>query len=282
MTLRGGPLQAPPLAAHDLDELARRFAAAAPFPHLVLSSFLDPAQAAAAAAAFPRADASWIHFTHLNERKYGNSHSERFPPVLRELVAELTGPAFLARLRHVTGIRGLCADPELAGGGLHQTPRGGFLNIHSDFGTHPRRRNWRRRVNLVLFLNDGWSPSYGGDLELWSADMRKCCVRVPPLLNTCVLFRTGRDACHGHPEPLACPPERSRNSLALYYFTEEPRPEPSRPTVYRPRPGDGFRALGIRAENVALDVFDRLRGAGIVSDESASRWLRAVRRNGIR
>ncbi|MFN7951889.1 MAG: 2OG-Fe(II) oxygenase [bacterium] len=266
------------LPPRDLDRLARAFASASPFPHLVLPAFVDPERAARAAAVFPKADASWIRFVHWNERKYGNSRVETFPPELRALVEELSGAEFLARLSRVTGIAGLCADPDLCGGGLHQTPRGGFLNIHSDFGTHPRRRQWRRRVNLVLFLNDAWDEAYGGALELWEGDMSRCVVRVTPRLNTCVIFRTGRDSCHGHPEPLDCPPGRTRNSLALYYFTEEPSPEPARSTVYRPRPGDGVRGLAIHAENAALRIFDRLRGAGVVSDEGASRWLRLFER----
>jgi hypothetical protein len=33
------------------------------------------------------------------------------------------------------------------------------------------------------------------------------------------MFSTTDYSYHGHPDPLRCPPERSRKSLALYYYT---------------------------------------------------------------
>ena len=66
----------------------------------------------------------------------------------------------------------MCIRDRLEGGGLHQSPAGGFLNIHADFTVHPHHRNWQRRANLLLYLNDDWKPEYGGDLELWTKDMK--------------------------------------------------------------------------------------------------------------
>ncbi|MNC87582.1 hypothetical protein D3C83_33160 [compost metagenome] len=36
-----------------------------------------------------------------------------------------------------------------------------------------------------------------------------------------MLFDTSNFSYHGHPRPLACPPERSRKSVALYYYSHE-------------------------------------------------------------
>jgi hypothetical protein len=38
------------------------------------------------------------------------------------------------------------------------------------------------------------------------------------------LFSTTSESYHGHPNPLTCPPDRTRKSLALYYYTNG-RPE---------------------------------------------------------
>jgi len=258
--------------------LAARFRAAVPFPHVVLESFLDPARADEVARVFPRADSSWIRFTHVNERKFGNPAVATFPAPLRELVAELSSPQFVTWLAQVTRIEGLRADPDLRGGGLHQTQRGGFLNIHTDFSSHPQRSTWRRAINLVLFLNHDWREDYGGALELWPADMSQCAARIPPRLNTCVIFQVGRETRHGHPDPLACPVDRARNSLALYYFTEDTAPTPRHATTYYPRPGDGARGVLIRAENLALRLFDGLRRRGWVTDEAVGRVLARLQR----
>jgi hypothetical protein len=59
------------------------------------------------------------------------------------------------------------------------------------------------------------------------------------MLNRCVIFNTTDFAYHGHPRPLACPPDQSRKSLALYYYTVgRPAEETSRPhsTLYKRTP----------------------------------------------
>ena len=66
------------------------------------------------------------------------------------------------------------------GGGLHQTMRGGHLNIHADFSTHHVHENWARRVNILLYLNEEWRDEWGGELELWDHDMTACQARVHP------------------------------------------------------------------------------------------------------
>jgi hypothetical protein len=65
---------------------------------------------------------------------------------------ELNSPEFVEWLSELTGIPGLIADTDLEGGGLHQSGRGGFLNIHADFTMHHYHKHWRRRVNLILYL----------------------------------------------------------------------------------------------------------------------------------
>jgi hypothetical protein len=47
----------------------------------------------------------------------------------------------------------------------------------------------------------------------------KNCTTVAPLFNRMVIFSTTSDSYHGHPDPLICPPDRSRKSIALYYYT---------------------------------------------------------------
>ena len=121
----------------------------------------------------------------------------------------------------MTGIPDLHADDVMDGGGLHRSLPGGFLNVHADFSAHHSKPGWRRRVNLLLYLNPEWQPEWGGELELWSKDMQRCVTRVEPKANRILLFTTDADSFHGHPEPLRFPPGQARRSLALYYFTIE-------------------------------------------------------------
>jgi hypothetical protein len=70
-----------------------------------------------------------------------------------------------------------------------------------------------------VYLNKNWQTEYGGNLELWSKDMKTCVKSVEPIFNRCVIFNTDEDSFHGHPDPLTTPEDRSRRSLALYYYT---------------------------------------------------------------
>ena len=109
-------------------------------------------------------------------------------------------------------------DPHLSGGGLHEIKKGGILKVHTDFNKHPKN-NLDRRVNVLIYLNKNWKKEYNGCLELWDKEMIKCKQKIIPNFNKMVIFSTTDFSNHGHPEPLKCPKNKSRKSLALYYFS---------------------------------------------------------------
>jgi len=262
-----------------LPDLRAEYGAGQPFPHIVLDDFLNPDALESALQEFPDLRSEeWIHYTHVNERKFGLTSRHHFGPSLGTLIDALNGPAFVQWLEQLTGIRGLRADESLEGGGLHQSAQGGFLNVHADFTVHPHHRNWRRRVNLLVYLNHDWQDSYGGHLELWDREVRTCVRKVLPVFNRAVIFSTDPESFHGHPEPLACPAGMTRKSIALYYFTEESKPAWVRSTEYRARPGDGWRRVSIRLDNVVLRLYDRIKRALNLDDRFASRMLARLER----
>jgi hypothetical protein len=93
-----------------------------------------------------------------------------------------------------------------------------MLKIHADFNKHPRTK-LDRRLNVLVYLNENWDESYGGHFELWDKEMKGCQKKILPFFNRMALFSTTSDSYHGHPNPLTCPPDRTRKSLALYYYT---------------------------------------------------------------
>ena len=64
-----------------------------------------------------------------------------------------------------------------------------------------------------------WKKEYGGGIEFWSKDLKNCVVREIPIFNKVVIFSTTSDSFHGHPDPLKCPENMSRKSIALYYYS---------------------------------------------------------------
>lgn len=256
--------------------LSRQFRENKPYPHLHFKGFLDPQVAHEMASEFPGLETdAWTRYKHRNENKVGLAKRSQFPQFLGEVVDELNSDSFVHWLSKVTGIPGLLADPTLEGGGLHQSGPGGFLNIHTDFSMHHYHKNWRRRVNLILYLNPNWQEQWGGAIELWDKDVRQCVAKVPPLFNDALIFETNDISYHGFPEPLRCPPGESRKSVALYYYTLEPNTNVSaRSTNYRARPGDGpLQSAMIWLDKQAVDLYSRAKTRFGFSDEVASRIL---------
>lgn len=262
----------------NINELAAAYRGARPFGHIVLDDFLEPnAARKAMEELLPLDQETWNSYVHVNERKFSHTDPSSWGSTLQSILEKLNSPEFVLFLQELTGIDNLFADPSLEGGGLHLSTTGGYLNIHADFTVHPHHRNWRRRVNLLLYLNEDWRPEYGGDLELWTTDMKRREKTIAPVGNRAVIFTTDADSFHGHPDPMTCPPGVARRSLALYYFSLEEQPL-VRSTEYRARPGDGARAAMIYADKQLLRAYDWTKRRLGLSDQAAFKILGYVER----
>lgn len=224
--------------------LAETYQKASPFPHIVIDDFLDADLLRQVLAGFPSSE-NKSYFDREQERlKFQYNPAEVDSAVTRNLFAELNSQAFLSFLEELTGISGLVSDPHFEGGGLHETKRGGHLGVHADFNIHGRLK-LERKINLLIYLNEDWDDEFGGNLELWDRQMSGCAVRVKPVFGRAVIFNTALDSFHGHPDPLNCPPERSRRSIATYYYTAAEdglASIPKRTTNFRARPGTDDRS----------------------------------------
>ncbi len=245
-----------------------------PYPYISLDNFLTLPAAEAAMAAFPAVtDAGWIHYVHVNEKKHGLNKMELLPEPIQAVIREMNSPRFVAYLSQLTGIPNLLADDSLEGGGLHQSKRNGFLNVHADFTVHPHKRNWRRRVNLLIYLNKDWKPDYRGDLELWDRQMKGVVTKIAPIFNRCAIFNTDEDSYHGLPDPILCPDDMTRKSIALYYFTEEATAPTLRATNYKARPNDGAKAILIWLDKKAVAAYTTIKRTFGINDAWVSNVL---------
>jgi len=233
--------------SRNITEDAHSYANAAPFPHIVIRDFLEPDVYKAAAAAFPTPSAinDWRTADALDSqgrvaqnKKLGYSNVSRMSPELGRLLWEMNSAQFLRYLEAVTGIQHLLPDAHMHGGGLHQYLTGAILRVHADFNRFGGYE-LDRRLNVLLYLNEGWNNAWGGALELWDENMRECVVSVPPIGNTCVIFSTTSTSYHGMPDALACPEDVTRRSIAMYYYTNgRPEHEKNAPhsTLWQARP----------------------------------------------
>jgi len=195
------------------------YAAAKPFPHVMIDNFFDPSLLDRVLSEFPKPGAiKWQKFDNEREIKLASAVDSAFGPTTRLFMYHLNSIAFLNFVGQVTGISGLIPDPTFHGGGLHQIVRGGKLAVHVDFNKHPGL-NLDRRVNVLVYLNKDWREEWGGHLQLWNRGMTSCEAKLAPHFNRMVMFGTTDFTYHGHPDPLQCPEGMTRKSLALYYFT---------------------------------------------------------------
>lgn len=220
--------------------LADEYRNAEPFPHIVIDEFVSPDVLRMIIDNFPPREQAVSFKRDQENLKYQFHPVDLEHDLTRNLFAALNSEPFLKFLTAMTGIEGLIADPYFTGGGLHETLRGGHLGVHADFNRH-KIMNVRRRINVLIYLNEDWKDEYGGHLELWSTDMKTLGRKVAPIIGRCVVFSTNLDSFHGHPDPLNTPEDKSRRSIATYYYTSAAsmNDQPERTTNFQRRPGSG-------------------------------------------
>jgi len=141
------------------------------------------------------------------------------PTFIKECIEMLNHKDFIKYICEISGISDLLADEYLHGGGIHCYPKKGKLNTHLDYSIHPLTGK-ERRLNLIIYINKDWQDHWGGNLQIMDdPENPGCKVTVKPKYNSALIFQTCDSSFHGIPELIQCPPERSRNSLAVYYVT---------------------------------------------------------------
>ena len=204
------------------DRLRARYLAAEPYPHLVLDNFFDPVVLDRVAAEFPgRGGRDWLSYDTANEIKQTSRGALDLPAFSQAFLWQMCAPPMMQVLREITGHADLCVDPLFHGGGMHESFRGGWLNMHADWTQHPVLP-LTRRLNLIVYLNRDWDPAWGGALELRNPGEEGPVAKVEPFFNRAVIFPTTSETLHGFPDPMTCPGDRSRKSVSWFYWSPDP------------------------------------------------------------
>lgn len=196
--------------------LSESFLGATPFQHLLIDDVFDDHVLEAVVADFAKVRHNTAYDDATTRKKHTCDDWQRFPPATFEFISYLNCGAFVSFVAGITGISALTSDPFLLGGGMHETLPGGYLKMHTDFNFH-QQLHLDRRINVILFLNRDWQPSWGGELLLSNVDMSQV-VAIEPLFNRLVVFNTNDFSFHGQPDPHKFPEGNSRKSIAMYYY----------------------------------------------------------------
>ena len=211
---------------HNPERYCETYKKAKPFPHIVFKNFFSEELLELVLEEFPdlKNIDETIQFHNIYEKKLATNSELFFKENTKKLIYFLNSSFFLNWLQKLTSIQEtLISDPYFFGGGFHEIKKDGFLKLHADFNKH-KTTNLDRRLNMLIYLNHNWKEEYGGGIEFWSKDLKKCEVKEVPIFNKVVIFSTTSDSFHGHPDPLNCPENMSRKSIALYYYSNG-RPE---------------------------------------------------------
>jgi Rps23 Pro-64 3,4-dihydroxylase Tpa1-like proline 4-hydroxylase len=196
-----------------------KFSSAKPFPHIIIDDFFNESEMKSIVEDCHRfKEFKWWMYDNIFEKKLACNNLDNLGDNFRKYFNLVNSREFVLSLEKMTGFKGLIADPSLYGGGLHRIDKGGKLDIHADFNYH-KITGWRRRLNLITYLNEDWLEEYGGHTEFWNRNMTKCVQSILPKFNRAAVFEVDDYTWHGHPDPLECPKERQRLSLATYYYT---------------------------------------------------------------
>lgn len=199
-----------------------------PFRHIVIDDFFDLNLALKCLNSFPKLDSPcWERANDRDiEIKYRTTWQSEFdiPENIIDAIRILNSAHFLKAVGDRIGIEKLIPDPYFSGGGLNVTARGGLLDVHVD-GNYHDLMGLNRRLNAIVYLNPSWESSWGGEFGLYDSNGNICLKKVEPIFNRLIVFDSHDTSFHGLPTPLNFPPDETRKSIILYYYTKESRPK---------------------------------------------------------
>ena len=208
-----------------------------PFAHLAVDRLFSPKLLTLMYTEFD--DLKWNEWriaTSPEEIKRGSLPNAPFGPAAQIYFQTVASGRFMDILKQITQIDGLVCDTELYNGGLHEHSH---FHIHTDFTHHPVT-NLDNRLVLITYLNEGWTESDGGLLELWDNEAHACAKKVVPIMGRTILLYQSAQSLHG-----VNPTQKSpRRSAACYYYSNGRRDESERAetgTKYFQSKTDKFR-----------------------------------------
>lgn len=239
---------------NNLEEYTDKFNNAEPFEHIIIKDFLNKEIADKICNEYPPNLDDYYKYNNPLEIKYAYDDIKNMSPNIQNVFYSLCSEKILNMFKIITKKEELQYDPTCHGGGLHIHPNNGRLHMHLDYEKHPILENKQRYLNVILYLTKDWKEEWGGHTELWNENITECRIKSPVEFNTALIFKTTEKSWHGLPEPIKCPEDKFRKTLAFYYLI------PLENNNYKNKLGadnDGFRKKAVFTKR-PQDSFDPL------------------------
>ena len=219
--------------------------------HLIIDNLLPNEIAAQLNFDFPKEE----ELNHLNapsEKKFVGVYFSDKQKLVQECLYAFQERSVLSIISQITNIKNLIGDPELYAGGVSSMSKGCFLNPHID-NSHDRNLENFRRLNLLYYVNQNWSPiKDGGELVLYPKGIKNKEKEIHCMFNRLVIMRTDNKSIHGVKEILS--KTKRRKCISNYYFSKN---SPSGRRYYHSTSFHGFKKEFIKGTYLQLNAFAR-------------------------
>ncbi len=194
-----------------------------PFPFFMLKDLLAPQETHSIIAELrllEKTDPTSIFNSEFGQKREWKSFPNELEK-LNDLLMFLGSASFIDTLKvkfEIAPEVEVFPDFSYDGGGYVISPPGSFLGYHADFN-FSSSANMYRVLNVLLYLNENYASSNGGELHLLDSESKTVEKRVSPEMGTLLGFFTDDTPFHGVSRNNE---DFFRRSLNLYYYSASP------------------------------------------------------------
>jgi Rps23 Pro-64 3,4-dihydroxylase Tpa1-like proline 4-hydroxylase len=238
----------------DEEPLRAFWKSATPVRHFVVDDLLDADEVAALARKMPPPSALTLK-SSLRERKRVGVDVAHYDPSVGAHLFAFQDPRVVEAVTHITGLRGMHADPTLYASGISVMGRDDFLNPHLDNSHDGDQRDYRA-INLLFYVSSGWREEFGGNLELWDTSVKQQRV-VSSRCNRLVVMETNTRSWHSVQKVRVDAPRLCVSNYYFSRFSPEDR-EYRNVTSFRGRPEERWKRAALWMDRTALNAIGLL------------------------
>lgn len=216
------------LSVDNIEELRLKFAAAGPFPHVVIDDFLErdvflaiSQEMAEYYGENKEKGKTWN--SEAEDGKWGSTGLD-LPPNLKALDECLKSQKLIDLLEGISGFKGMRVTADINGVGFsffHAMKSGSYLGPHTDH-TRDLNNGPYHVLNVIIYMADDWDPNWGGGTMIFDRKVRlQSDVEYRP--NRALVFMHHPDSIHGT-QRISEQAKKLRFSTYYDYYTEDLEP----------------------------------------------------------
>ena len=241
-----------------ITKLKEDYLCSGPINHVIVDNLLPSELAHQLCERFPP-ESQLTQLDARQEKKYVGVEFQENQKLIEECIYAFQDQQILNAFTNICAIDDLVGDPELYAGGISSMSRKCFLNPHID-NSHDRHRKNYRRLNLLYYVSNNFSPRDGGQLLLYPHGMKSEPIEINSHFNRLVIMRTDNKSLHAVKEITSS--TNRRMCISNYYFSSS---SPSgkkyyHSTSFRGFPGELKKDIALRLSAIARTSIKALTG----------------------